>query len=105
MIMLMRARQDRLDLSQRCLPVEKRNLSSPVLGRCGGCIPLGDSLEREGKLGSNAASSLGIESDGVPMDVSDIVTSLVVAWVLRISGASKEARGRNAKLKEANVVR
>jgi hypothetical protein len=50
-----------------------------------------NAVQAQGKLSGNTASSLGVQGQGIPVDVLDSVAAQVVARIGRGSSASKEA--------------
>lgn len=102
MIMLMRARPRSLNLRNRRLPAQKLRLGP--LRRRRRRVPRGHALQRERELGGGAAGRLGVDGDGVPVDIVNVVALEVVAGVLGGAGAGEEAGGGDAEVEEADVV-
>lgn len=71
----------------------------------GRLAPRGDAVQREGQLGGDAAGGLGVDGEGIPVNVVNSVAGKVVAGVFGITGAGKEAGGRNTELEEADIIR
>lgn len=67
-------------------------------------VSLGDALQAEGELGSDAASSLGIQGESLPVDVGEVVAGLVVARVHGRSRSGEDTRGWDAELEESDIV-
>lgn len=59
----------------------------------------------EGERGNGTASGLGVDGDGLPVDVVDAVTGQVVAAVLGSTGTGEETGGGDTELEEGDVVR
>ena len=72
-------------------PAQQPRLTPPLPHRNRRLVPPGDALQRERKLYSGVRGGLGVHGDGIPMDVVDVVASLVVAHVVRRAGAGEEA--------------
>ena len=75
------------------------------LGVDRGGLARGDALDGQGELGHGTTGSLGVDGDGVPVDVGEVVAGGVVARVLGSTGAGEDTGGGNAELKEGDVVR
>lgn len=73
------------------LPQLKTRSNSPlVLGVRSSLVTRRNTLEAERKLSSSATSGLGVEGEGVPVDVLDGVAGQVVAWVGLCVGAGED---------------
>jgi hypothetical protein len=57
------------------------------------------------ELSSNTASSLGVEREGFPVDVVEVVALEVVADIPWGTGAGEDAGGGDAELEEGNIIR
>lgn len=55
-------------------------------------------------MSGNTASSLGVEREGFPVDVVEVIALEVVADIPRRTGTSEDAGRRDAKLKEGNII-
>lgn len=75
---------------------------APQVGRGG--VPDRDTLQRQRKLSSQSACSLGVDGDGIVVDVGDGVAGKVVAGVSGCTGAGEDAARWYAEVVEADVV-
>lgn len=64
-----------------------------------------DAIQAQGELCRRTTSSLGVESDGLPVDVVEVVTGLVVARVLWSTSTGENSRRGYAKLQKGNIIR
>lgn len=88
------------------LPLGKLGSNGSLAGGVGaGLGSRGDAVQAEGEVSSSPAGSLGVESEGTPVDVLDGVTREVVAGVGLCVGAGEEAGGWDAELDKGNVIR
>lgn len=101
--MLMRAGPRSLNLRDSRLPAQKLRLGP--LRRRRRRVSRRHALERERELGGGAGRRLGVDRDGVPVDVLNVVALKVVAGVLGGAGAGEEAGGGDSEVEEADVVR
>jgi hypothetical protein len=78
--------------------------SSLVLRIRTSLIPSRNTLQTQRKLSSSASSGLGVESQGVPVDVVDGVAGEMVAWISVCVCAGEDAGGGDAEGDEGGVV-
>lgn len=79
--------------------------SALALGVDSGLVTAGDTVEAQGKRGSGATSSLGVVSDGIPVDVGHVITLLVVTGIIGSTGTGEETGGGDSEAEEGNVIR
>lgn len=101
MITLMRVTRK----SPLLLPMLKPSSNSPLILRVRtSLIPRRNTLQTQSKLSSSTSSSLGVESQGVPVDVVDGIAGEMVAWVGFFVCAGEDAGGGDAEGDEGGVV-
>lgn len=76
--------------------------SAPQVGRGG--VPDRDSVQGQRQLSSQSACCLGVDGDGIEVDVSDSVAGEVVTGVSGSTGSGENTARRDAKVEEADVV-
>lgn len=87
------------------LPMLKPSSNSPLILRVRtSLIPSGNTLQAQRKLSSSASGGLGVESQGVPVDVVDGIAGEMVTWVGLFVGAGEDAGGGDAEGDEGGVV-
>lgn len=75
---------------------------APQVGRGG--VPDGYSIQRQRQLSSQSSCSLGVDGDGIEVDVGDCVAGEMIAGVCGSTGASENTARWDAEVEEADVV-
>lgn len=78
----------------------------PLAARVGRSLGAGrHAVQAQRELRRRSSGGLGVEGDGLPVDVGEVVAQLVVAGILGCAGAGEDAGRRDAELEEGDVVR
>lgn len=70
----------------------------------GSGVPARDSIQRQRQLGSQSACSLGVDGDGVEVNVANSIAGKMVARVCGSTGAGENAARWDSELEETDVV-
>lgn len=70
-----------------------------------GLLTRGNPRKVISELGGSTPSSLGVEGNGFPVDVVEVIALKVVADIIRCTGACENTGGGDSELEECDVVR